>query len=232
MAVQTIDTHIHLTDFTKKDLTNLIEPREKVIAVSTSEKDWEKLKPIFEHNSEKIIPAFGLHPWYVRDASSSWPELLEGLLIEYPKAIIGEIGLDGIKDDQKEPQASAFKTQIDLAKKYNRPMLIHAVKSQDWLEDFWNFLPPEKFVFHSYRGKKELLQKIISHGGYISFSPSILKGDKDDIISLVPSNRILVETDAPYQGKPEDLEKVIEKITRIKNISAEDIYKNTLEFLS
>jgi TatD DNase family protein len=158
-------------------------------------------------------------------------EILEGLLIQFPKAIVGEIGLDGIKDKEKEPQASAFKIQIELAKKYNRPVLIHAVKCQDWLEDFWSILP-KKFVFHSFQGKKELLKKIISYGGYVSFSPSILKYDRDDVILSVPNDKVLVETDAPYQGKMEDLDAVIERVTTVKGISSDDIYKNTLEFLS
>ena len=69
----------------------------------------------------------------------------ERILARFPEALIGECGLDGIKNPDDEPQNSIFYQHLFLAEELQRPLIIHAVKAQDWLENYWDMLPENVF---------------------------------------------------------------------------------------
>lgn len=243
-----IDSHIHLQDFTENNTTDIINQAEKAgvekfICIYTYEKVWQKADEFDEKFPNKIIPAFGLYPGSATEADQDWLERLEKQLHKYPNAMIGEIGLDSRREAQYEPQATVFLKQIELAKRLKRPILIHAVKVDQWLENFWDKMP-ERFVFHSFNGRAELLRKVIKHGGYVSFSFSILGNrDKERVLREAPADRILIETDGPYQSMipntenvPSRLPFLAEEIARIRNEKVEDfaaqVYQNTEKFIN
>ena len=226
------DTHIHFADIkdSKYSIEKLISQGiNKFIAVSILEKDWEQISNLYQQYPNNIVPAFGLHPWYIRDAKPGWEERLEAILLKHPEALVGETGLDRHKDHEFEPQNSFFKTHIELAKKLSRPLIIHAVKSQDWLENYWKILPA-KFVFHSYNNRRELMKKILSHGGYISFSQAMLQNrERGKIAVFPPSNRLMIETDAPYQDLAENLINTAKDLAAIRKENLEDFAANTYQ---
>ncbi len=233
--MQFIDTHIHLQDlksgFAPADFAPLGIMR--CICVSTGPEDWEAVALLAERFPDFVVPAFGLHPWQAAAAKADWPARLENFLRCFSRALIGECGLDRLKNPEQEKQKEAFALQIALAEKYRRPLLIHAVKAQDWLEGFWSKLPP-KFVFHSYAGRPELLKKILSAGGFVSFSPSIRKiKNPQETVKAVPAERLLLESDAPYQGRPEDLRALLGFLAQCRGEDEEalaaQIYKNGKE---
>lgn len=202
-----IDTHIHVLDLSAKELKNLIES-EKItnfIGLGAKHSEWEVLAHFYGLYQEFMTPAFGVHPWYISELEPGWQQHLELLLQKFPNALVGEIGLDRLKNPDSTAQFEVFATQLELARRYSRPVLIHAVRANEWLENFWDQLP-EKFVIHSYSGRKEFLKRIIAHNGYVSFSPSVTKlKDHEALINMVPADRLLIETDAPYQGEIDDL---------------------------
>lgn len=243
-----IDTHIHLQDYKTRYARDIISSAAKVgverfICVGTTPEDWEAVAELYVEFPQEVIPSFGYHPWYVNSAPLDWEEQLVKYLLKYPEALVGECGLDRCKDPNSEPQHSFFYKQILLAKKYSRPLIIHSVKCQDWLENFWSLLP-EKVVFHSYSGSPELMQKIIRHGAYVSFGFSILKHkDFATLAALVPENRLLLESDGPYQSPlrdeestPQNLPDLLQKIASFRGVIPEDlaakIYQNSCEFIS
>lgn len=242
-----IDTHIHLQDYKQKCATDIIalakaSGAEKLVCAAIVEEDWKAIASLSEKNSGFVVPAFGLHPWHLGRANKDWEQRLESILSRFPAALVGETGLDRVRFREKEPQFQTFQTHVALAKKYCRPLLIHAVKASEWLEGCWNSLP-QKFVMHSFNGRLELMQKALNAGGFISFSASIFANtDKERIISSVPADRILVETDGPYQAaekgvesEPDSILEQIKKIARIRGEEpvkqAEQILKNSLEFI-
>ena len=242
-----MDSHIHLQDYPKNIAPEMVKKAinlgfKKFVCVGTTLKDWKKVADIFAQYPDFIVPAFGVHPWYVQSVEQNWQQTLEEYLQKFPHALVGEIGLDNLKPEI-ELQKQYFSAQIAVAQKYNRPIIIHAVKAFHLFEDLWKTLP-KKFVFHSFSSSVEQLQKIVSLGGYISFNQSVLKKSNfADIIKAAPENKILLESDGPYQAlnkgelsTPLYIPELLEKIALIKNCSkeelAETIYNNSREFIN
>jgi len=245
--MQFIDTHLHLQDYKTGFATDIVRESlsagvNKLVCAATGMFDWDKVARYARQYPQTVIPAFGLHPWYVREAKPDWLPRLKEVLQRFPNALIGECGLDGIKNTEDEPQNSVFYQHIILAEELCRPLIIHAVKAQDWLENYWDMLPA-KFVFHSYNGKREVLKKIIKSGGYVSFSASILRNaDSEELVNMVPADRVLLETDGPYQGPDKHIEvtpaylpELAEHVAALRHEAAADfaarVYQNSLEFI-
>lgn len=237
MAVY-FDTHIHLQDYNKTAPKTLLDNLRrfavvKCICVSSREQEWEKTIQFARMFPRTVVPALAVHPWHAGETSAGWAGRLEHFLNLYPSALIGECGLDRLKNPSYEEQAEVFAIQTGLARKYNRTLLIHAVKAQEWLHDFWQSLP-DKFVFHSFNARAELLHEVIKHGGYVAFNRGILRNrDVIRILTSVPRNRLLFESDAPYQSRPEDIPLLCREIAAIRREDteslAEAVYENSLQ---
>lgn len=229
------DTHIHLQDFEKANIIDLLKTGEisKCICVSAKQEDWSKVAFYYEQYPDMVIPAFGLHPWYINTKNSDWIVELEQYLQQYSCAMVGECGFDRLKNPVFEEQNDIFLSQINLAKKYKRALLVHAVKADIWLKDFWNILPI-KTVFHSFNAHIEQLKPIVKNGCYVGLNINILKNKNcNEIIRQIPKNKMLIETDAPYQSGVSDLELLVKKIAEIRNEKLEDLslslYANAME---
>ena len=238
--MQFIDTHIHLQDDTTNNTTEIVAYAQncgctKMLCVSSTESDWEKVAMLTEQFPQMIVPAFGLHPWHLSTVKSGWQNHLQEYLHKFPQAVIGECGLDGIKPEI-DGQQQLFAEQIKLAKEYQRPVVIHAVKAVPLLEKFWKELP-KKFVFHGFNGKAELLQKILKTGGYIGIGAGLLKSSKaEEILKQIPADKLLFESDAPYQAPYAwSIKEQAKKIAVLRGENLEkltkQVYSNSLEFI-
>ena len=238
--MQFIDTHIHLQDDKSSNATDIILRAQycgctQMVCVSSRPSDWKQVASLSEQFPSVIIPAFGLHPWYISEAEGCWLTDLENLLRQYPQALVGECGLDGFHPDMSR-QKEIFAHHISLARKYSRPLIVHAVKATQELEDFWNLLP-EKFVFHGFNSKQQLLKKIIHAGGYIGLGKNILRHPKaQSLLELVPADRILFETDAPFQAQGSW--DIVQQVNEMAFLRQEDalllsaqVYRNSMTFL-
>lgn len=155
---------------------------------------------------------------------------------------IGEIGLDYYwNKDNKEKQKEVFIKQINIANELNLPIIIH---TRDAVMDTLDVLKKNnvnnKGIFHCCPLNIELVKEALKLGFYISFSGNItFKNAKpDEIIKIVPLDKILIETDCPYlapepnRGKRNDSSNLIyiaDKISKIKGIDIEKIAKITYE---
>lgn len=236
-----IDTHIHLQDYKGNCATDIIRAAAaagvvKFVCVSAQESDWRKVTALYEQFPDTLIPALGIHPWYAADVQNGWEQRLSQYLKNYPQALIGECGLDRLHCLEAQPQKAVFEAQLNIAKELKRPLLIHAVKAQDWLEDYWHKMPVP-FVFHSYNGKAELLKKIIAHGGYAAFNSSILRNKGiAALLDVLPKDKILYESDGPYQFSPLDIPMLNQNLAELGGedtlILSARIYQNTMEFIN
>lgn len=160
--------------------------------------------------------------------------------IENKKIVaIGEIGLDYYweKDEDKRIlQRKAFIEQIKLANEFNLPIVIHTREAvMDTLDILKKNKVYKKGVFHCCPLNRELVKEGLKLGFYISFAgPVTFKNSKNanEIISMVPNDRILIETDSPYlspeplRGKrndPRNVKYIARKITEVKGITLEEV---------
>ncbi|MDE5830509.1 MAG: TatD family hydrolase, partial [Clostridia bacterium] len=145
--------------------------------------------------------------------------------------------------DNKDLQKYAFIEQIKLANRLSLPIIIH---SRDAIMDTIDILkhdvkPQKKGILHCCQLNKDLVKAGLEAELYISFAGAItFKSSKnaDEIISMVPDDRILIETDSPYlspepnRGKRNDsrnVRYVAEKIAKVKEVTLEEIAEKTYE---
>lgn len=157
---------------------------------------------------------------------------------------IGEIGLDYYwNKENKELQKYAFIKQIELANQLNLPIVIH---TREAVDDTIHILKHEKEayqkgIFHCCPLNRELVKEALKLGFYISFAgPITFKNAKnaDEIIKMVPKDKMVIETDSPYlspepnRGKRNDSRNVYymaEKIAKVLETSVEAVARQTYE---
>lgn len=175
-----------------------------------------------------------------------WKQLeqIKELLKTSKKVVaVGEIGLDYYwNTDNKEIQKMAFIEQIKIANEFNLPIVIH---TRDAIMDTINILKENKVdkkgVFHCCPHNRELIKEGLKLDFYISFAgPITFKNAKnaDEIINLVPNEKILIETDSPYlspepfrgrRNTPANVRFVAQKIADVKGVTLKEIEEITEE---
>jgi len=207
-----LDAHNHLQRFADPD--RIITEMKAVgitgcIVNGTSEADWPQVAALTERHPDFVHPAFGLHPWFAHQRSNLWLETLTDYLDRFPRASIGECGLDRwIKHPDIEEQLHVLLPQLALARERNLPITLHALKA--WgplLEAFKKEPPPANgFLLHSFGGTPELVTQLTPLGARFSFSGYFLHPKKSAVLEsyrAVPSDRLLLESDAPEILPPE-----------------------------
>ncbi|XP_022921728.1 uncharacterized protein LOC111464387 [Cucurbita moschata] len=209
-TLRLFDAHCHLQDpriFDKAPqlISTAVDSGVLRFAVNgISEKDWHLVKQLSESHP-CIIPSFGLHPWYVPERTTGWLEKLKEFFEAVPTAAVGEIGLDkGSKGKEINfiDQVEVFQQQLELAKSLERPASIHCVRAfGDLLQIMKSMGPfPAGFILHSYLGSAQMVPEFSKLGAYFSFSGFLMSMEAKKakkMLKMVPSDRILLETDAP-----------------------------------
>lgn len=245
------DSHCHLNDEKfEEDREDLIAELlsneiEKLITAGYSLKSSKEALEIASKYPQ-IYTTCGVSPndigGTVKNIEAELKEIRELAENDKVKAI-GEIGLDYYwNTENKELQKYAFIEQIKVANDLGLPIVIHTREAvYDTLEILKANQVTKKGVFHCCPLNRELVKEALSLGFYISFAgPVTFKNSKnaDEIINLVPNDRMLIETDSPYlspepnRGKrnnPGNVRYVAEKIATVKNLELEDVAKITYE---
>ena len=170
-------------------------------------------------------------------------EEIEQLARKNKVVAIGEIGLDYYwNTDNKEMQLVVFQKQIQLANRLSLPIVIHTREAvMDTIQILKMKTVDKKGVFHCCPMNRELVKEALKLGFYISLAgPVTFKNAKnaDEIIQMIPIDRILIETDSPYlapepnRGKRNDSRNVIyiaEKIAQVRKMPVEEIARITYE---
>ena len=239
------DSHCHFNDSKfDDDMEEIIKQIyddnvTKMVCVGYNIKQSRKAIEISE-KKECIYATCGISPNDIEDFSVDNLKEIEKIAVNSKVVAIGEIGLDYYwNKDNKEKQTELFITQIKLANKLKLPIVIHTREAvMDTLEILKQYPVDKKGIFHCCPLNKELIKEGLKLGYYISFSGNItFKNAKaEEIVKLVPDNRILIETDSPYlspepfRGKRNDsrnVKLVAGKIAQIKETTIEEIAKIT-----
>lgn len=243
------DTHCHLNaeDF-KDDVKGYVERANQVGVHFLAVIGWDLVssKKALDISSENdnIFAVIGIHPSDVFKAGPNDLVQIEQLVINKQVVAIGEIGLDYYWNKDKaehEIQKKWFIDQINLANKYNLPIVIHMRDaSQDTL-DLLKLHPVKKGgIMHCYSASSEMAPEFIKLGFYISLGgPVTFKNAKEPkkVAEVVPLDRLLIETDSPYlaphpyRGKANEssyLPLVLNEIASIRGISPDELEKQLL----
>ncbi|MEN2466807.1 TatD family hydrolase [Ornithinibacillus sp. FSL M8-0202] len=243
------DTHVHL------NARQFLEDRDEVIkrAFDTGVTymvvvgfDSETIPLAIEiaEQYDTIYAAVGWHPVDAIDMTDedlTWIEELS----QHPKVVaIGEMGLDYHWDKSpKDVQKEVFRKQIQLAKKVKMPIIIH---NREATEDIITILQEENAkeiggIMHCYNDSAEYVQTCLDMNFYISLGgPVTFKNAPmpKEVAAMVPIDRLLIETDAPFlaphpnrgkRNEPAYVKLVAEKIAEIRQISLEELSEKTTE---
>ncbi|HEY5345767.1 MAG TPA: TatD family hydrolase [Verrucomicrobiae bacterium] len=211
----------------------------RMVVNGTCESDWPQVLALAREN-KIVLPSFGYHPWYLSERTPDWQKNLEKFLDETP-GVVGEIGLDRWKPDLSyDGQEEVFLAQFRIAAARNLPVSIHCLQAWGRLLELLqgNPRPQRGFVLHSFGGAAEMIPAFAKLGAYFSFPGYFLherKLKQCKIFKQVPSDRLLVETDAPDQLLPEgkNLFSLVDKIGKPLNHPANlpTVYFGLAEFL-
>lgn len=153
-----------------------------------------------------VYAAVGIHPSDAQQVEAGREtKVLDEIfrLLYHEKAVaLGEIGLDYHYDDtDKERQKLFFDAQLSLAESAKRPVIIHDRDAHGDVFDLLTCHPNAFGVLHSYSGSAEMAKQLLSKGWYLSFSGPVTYKNAEKVreaARVVPKDRLLIETDAPY----------------------------------
>ncbi|MCF8044963.1 MAG: TatD family hydrolase [Desulfarculaceae bacterium] len=201
------DAHCHLQAFEfKRRISGVMEAAAeagvvRMVCCGTEPGDWQEVKEI-ARAYDSVIPAFGVHPFYMDRAGQGWRDTLRSFLAE-GSAGVGEIGVDFLRKDlDRELQESIFTEQLVMAKEMHLPASIHVRKGWDTLIHILKRIGPLEpgGVIHSYSGSADLVDVLERYGLYISFSGSVTRPNAKKVkkaLAQVSPDRVLIETDSP-----------------------------------
>ncbi|RLG15875.1 MAG: hypothetical protein DRN71_00105 [Candidatus Nanohalarchaeota archaeon] len=234
-----IDAHCHLEqkDYNKDRDEVIARCREKMDAVVTScayPDDFDLTISLKKQYPDFIYVCVGIHPEYIKELKQEQKdELIEK--IKGNKDLIsgiGEVGLDYYwikEEDFRERQKQMFKEFIGLAKELNKPIVIHSRDAHEDTLDILEEAKAERVLLHLW-GANQLVGRIIENRWNVSFGPILLRSKKHKKICRdMPLDKIMLETDSPWFGEngqrnePTSVEKVIERIAKIKKLEANEV---------
>lgn len=189
----------------------------------------------------------GVHPHDADHVSIDYIEQLEQLAMQAPVKAIGECGLDFNRNfSAPAQQLTVFSEQVALADKLQMPLFLH---QRDAFEPWFNILLPylgkiPAMISHCFTGEKSELVRCIQADMYIGITGWLCDERRGqtlrDIVSLIPLNRLLIETDAPYltprtirpkpknsRNEPSYLPYIMKEISRITGLDQEEIAWHT-----
>ena len=207
----------------------------RMVVNGTCESDWQTVAGLAKRH-DCVLPSFGLHPWFVHERSPEWLDKLGQQLDECPAAV-GEFGLDRWKPGLSyEGQEEVFTAQLCLAAERDLPASIHCLKTWGRLHELLRdgSLPKLNFLLHSYGGPAEMVKPLANLGAYFSFPGAFAHEHKNrqrDAFRQVPTDRLLIETDAPDQALPKNrvTHPLVQEVNHPANIIA--VYEATAELL-
>lgn len=208
-----IDTHCHLTfpDFDTRRAEVVARARAAgvlgMITICTTTQDAPNILACAKA-FENVWCSAGVHPCYADQGPHDWNILR--VVAQDPKCVAwGELGLDNhYKDPPAALQREVLDQQLDFIKRcraegMEKPIVIHCREAFDDLLPILRAsnLPADRFVFHCFTGTAADVRKCLDFGAFVSFTGVVTyrnAKDVQDAARLVPLDRILVETDAPF----------------------------------
>ena len=235
-----VDTHCHLSVDDYENLDEVISEMNGIMIASGCDDKSNKEVLDLVSKYKNVYGVLGIHPESVNDYNDYSLKFIEEN-INNPKIVgIGEIGLDYYwVNDNKDVQKELFIKQLDIAQKYNKPIVVH---SRESIQDTYDILKDYKLKgsIHCFSSSLEMAVEFIKLGYKIGIGGVVtFKNSKklQEIVKEVDIKNILLETDSPYlspeplrgkQNKPSNVSLVATKISELKDISKEEVINITM----
>ncbi len=213
----------------KRIITIGTDINDSVLAMQTAEK------------YENVFFAAGVHPHEAKGFSGNVSEFSE--LITHPKCLaIGEIGLDYYYDlSPREIQQNVFRSFLELAVEYKKPVVIHNRDSADDCVAVMDSVirgRERNGIIHCFSGDITLLRWALDNGFYISYAGPVTYNKSQelrDTLQYVPMDRLLTETDSPYlspmpfRGKTNEPANTVYNALEISTIKGVNLYETAVQ---
>lgn len=242
-----IDTHTHLYDEKFDTDRNQIVQQAidqgitKMYLPNCDSTTIEGMLALEKSHPENCFAMMGLHPCYVNEHVQKELDIVRQWLDQRPFCAIGEIGLDYYWDKTfVAQQQEAFRTQIEWALEFNRPIVIHTREATlDTISIVKEYVPRGiSGVFHCFSGSYETAQQIIDLGFYLGIGGVLTypKAGLQEVVQRIDIKHLVLETDAPYltpvpfRGKRNEsayIQHIAEKLATLKGISVAEVAEIT-----
>ncbi len=239
-----IDSHAHITYEFYEDIGQLVTNIRNnniisVINCGDSINSSKEVIKICRKYNNILFPVIGIHPDNINNENNKIKKL-EELVINNKIYGIGEIGLDYFHNKKnKEAQKKLFQEQIELAIKYNLPVVVHTRES---IQDCYDILKTKKVkgIIHCYSGSVEMAKEFIKLGFYLGIGGVVTFKNSNlyKVIEEISLDNIVLETDSPFlspeplrgeKNNPSNVFYVAKKISEIKNISLDEVIRVTAD---
>lgn len=239
--------HIYLDDFDvdREDMLNRAYEQgvKKIYMPNIDHTSIDRMLELEEQSKGSCFSMMGLHPCSVKKDFEKELYIVEDWLAKRKFKAIGEMGTDLYWDKTFwNEQLEAFRIQVDWAKKYSLPIVIHCRESLDQTIELVEQHSDGKLtgVFHCFTGTIEQAERIIKAGFYLGIGgvSTFKKGGMDVVIPDVDINHIVLETDSPYlapvphrgkRNEPAYIPLVAARIAELKKVSLEEVQKITTQ---
>jgi TatD DNase family protein len=249
--MQLVDTHVHLNFGVFQDDLEAIADRWReagvvhLVHACVKPTEFSTMQALADRFPDLFL-AVGLHPLSMEEWKPNLAETLQVLAQSDSRVVaIGETGLDFYKSEQQEEQYRAFAAQLQVARTLDLPVIIHCRDAAQamipFLQGFWQDQGPVQGVMHCWGGNPEETQAFLNLGLFISFSGTVTFKKAEAIQAsarMVPSDRLLVETDCPFlapvpqrgkRNEPAFVYHVAEQVARLRGISLEALAQQTVD---
>ena len=178
---------------------------DKIIVTGSSDDSNVQAAELAEKLPGVLFSTAGVHPHHASHYSDDSDALIRSLILKDAVVAVGECGLDYYRNlSPREAQLDAFRRQLDIATDSGLPVFLH---QRDAHDDFVEILEPllpdiSHAVAHCFTGEGESLREYLAMGLYIGITGWICDERRgkhlQDIVSIIPDDKLLIETDAPY----------------------------------
>ena len=238
------NTHTHLNSeqlYEKRDeyIRRAVDNGVSELVVAGYDLESSKLAVSIANEYSFVYATVGISPNDCLNTTDEDLCIIEELLMNPKVVALGEIGLDYYWDEvPRDKQKDVFLKQIQIAKKHNKPIVIH---SRDAYEETYDILRDARYfgIMHCYSGSLEMARRYIEIGFEISLAgPVTFKNAKvpKSVAQNIDINHLMIETDCPYltphpfrgkQNEPANVVYIAQEIANLKNMDIDDVGRIT-----
>lgn len=221
----------------------------RIIVTGSSDDSNRRAAALAAEHPGVLFSTAGMHPHHASDYTDESDALIRQLVQRDTVVAVGECGLDYFRNfSPREDQLRAFQAQLDVAIDTGKPVFLH---QRDAHDDFVEVLEPalpkiSRAVAHCFTGEHESLREYLAMGLYIGVTGWICDERRGkhlhDIVDVVPDDRLMIETDAPYllprtldpkpktrRNEPAWLAEVLRVVAEARGQSVEHVARITSE---